>query len=135
MKLESGRRVAMLLPWLALACDGGEAHDCDAGTPTCDSSLVIVVPTNSVAFRVTVRDGLGLDTTIECPEPTTGLGNELDGYTITCQASQVTIETSSSFGDAVVVQLEQGVEKTFNPDYQKGGDFCGNPCTIGTIEL
>jgi hypothetical protein len=54
---------------------------------------------------------------------------------ITCGASQVTIETNTSFGDEVVIQLEQGLTETITPDYQKGGDFCGNPCTVGTIDL
>jgi hypothetical protein len=128
------RAALLLLPWLALACDGnGEPHPCDAGTPTCESSLVVTIPTNSVDFTITIDDGQGLDATIECPTPDGG--HQITGYTITCGASQVTIETSSSFGDTVEVQLEQGVPETFTPDYQKGGDFCGNPCTIGTIDL
>jgi hypothetical protein len=130
------RHVALLLPWLALACDnGGEKHPCDAGTPTCESSLVVVVPSNDVAFNLTIDDGEGLVATIQCPEPATGPGNEIEGYTVTCGSSQVTIETTGFFGDEVTVQLEQGAPETFTPDYQKGGDFCGNPCTIGTIDL
>lgn len=131
MKSVPRRVAALMMPLFALACDGaGDPHACDAGTPTCESSLVVIVPTNSVDFTLTLDDGQGLQTTIDCPE-----GGTLEGYTITCGASQVTIETSSSFGEEVTVRLEQGVEESFTPNYQKGGDFCGNPCTIGTIQL
>lgn len=128
------RRAALLLsPWLALACGDDEPHACDDGTPTCDSSLVVTIPTNSVDFSITIDDGEGLAGTIDCPA--VAGGNAFPGYTVTCGASQVTIETNGSFGDTVEVQLEQGIPETFTPDYQKGGDFCGNPCTIGTIEI
>ena len=123
--------------WLALcslACSGDEVHPCDEGTPTCQSSLVVLLPDERVTFTLTLDDGQGLDITVGCPDPDAGM-NVVDGYTLTCGAGRLTIETNTSFGDTVIVQLEESVPETHEPNYQKGGDFCGNPCTIGTIQL
>ena len=129
-------RTTWLLPCLALGCGGdGVKHDCDAGTPTCESSLVVLMPDNRTEFVVSVSDGVGLAVDVQCPEPDTGLGNVVEGYVVTCGGGRVTFETSAFFGDEVTVGLEQLPDRTFTVDSQKGGDFCGNPCTIGTVQL
>lgn len=121
---------------LALGCNGDEPHACDEGTPTCQSSLVVKLAPGVVLteFHLEVSDTEGLDVSLDCPEPEGGF-EPVDGYTFTCGAGQLTIATNRFFGDEVTVRYEGSPEETFAPDWQKGGDFCGNPCTIGTIQL
>lgn len=126
-------RTALLALTLA-ACGGDEPHECDAGTPTCDSSLVVLLPDPRTDFTITVSDDNGLDLVITCPDPDTG-ADVFGDYTVICGEGRVTIETFRSFSTNVVVRLEETFDRTFTPDYQKGGDYCGNVCTTGTIQL
>jgi hypothetical protein len=121
--------------WLVLVagCGGDEVRECDVeGTPTCDSSLIVYLPDARNEFTLRVElDGLNL--TAVCPDPDGS--QEIDAYTLTCGAGQITIRTNLSFPDTVVVQLEALPPETHMPNYQQGGDFCANPCTIGSIQL
>lgn len=119
---------------LAAGCSGGEPHACDGGTPTCDSALVILLPDPRTDFRLYVTDELGMDVTMDCP--VTDPATEQQGdYDLVCGGGRLSIGTFRSFGDTVDVQLEEGQPKTYTPDYSRGGDYCGNPCTSGTIQL
>lgn len=119
---------------LLAACGGNEPHACDNGTPTCESSLVVLLPDSRTDFRLYVTDDLGLDIVMDCPadDPTT---EQQGDYTLLCGAGRLTINTFLSFGESVDVQLEEGQPKTYTPTYSRGGDYCGNPCTNGTIQL
>lgn len=125
-------RTALLALALA-ACGGDEPHDCDAGTPTCDSNLVVLLPDPRLDFTLQLTGADGLDLSIVCPAPDTG--GDFGDYTVVCGEGRVTIETFRSFPDTIEVRLEQTPPKTYTPDYQRGGDFCGNPCRSGTIQL
>jgi hypothetical protein len=121
--------------WLLVlaACNGDdEVHECDNGTPTCDSSLLIYLPDSRDAFNLTIDLG-GTIVTAACPNPDGDL--EVEQYTLTCGAGQVTLRTYVAFPDTISVQLESLAPETHSPNYQQGGDFCGNPCTIGSIQL
>jgi hypothetical protein len=117
---------------LAVACGGDETHPCDAGTPTCDSSLIVYLPDDRDVFTVTV--GLdGTDVVATCPSP--GGDQQVGEYTVSCGAGQVTLRTNLPFPDELTVRLEEAPPSTFEPQYQRGGDFCGNPCTLGSVQL
>ncbi|MCA9494218.1 MAG: hypothetical protein KC621_30030 [Myxococcales bacterium] len=119
---------------LLLGCDGGQTHACDDGSITCESSMVLELADPRPAFDLHVADELGLDLDLTCPWEQTGQ-YVVDGVTITCGTGQVTLEQFGSFGVEITVQLEEGLPKTYPADWQIGGDFCGNPCTLGTILL
>lgn len=120
---------------LCTACGGDrEPRECDAGTPTCDSSLIISFPDDRTRFLLEVTDDLGMDLTIDCPDEDTGLATQ-GGYTWTCGAGRVTIDAHVLFGATVEVGIGATPPKAYTPDYQRGGDFCGNSCNIGTIDL
>lgn len=125
----------MALAALCAACSGDDTpRECDAGTPTCDSSLILNLPDDRTIFILEVTDNLGMDLTIECPDADTGL-DTLDGYTWTCGTGRATIDAHVLFGDTVEVGVGATPPKPYTPDYQRGGDFCGNSCNIGTIDL
>ena len=119
---------------LALACSGNEPHDCDKGTPTCESRLLVSLPDARTDFTLHVSDELGMQVDMSCPA-TDGLPAQFEAYTAECGAGQLTITTYLPFGDQVVVQLEEGLEETYTPTYQRGGDYCGNECDLGNIHL
>lgn len=116
------------------ACDGGETHPCDDGSITCESQMILELADPRTDFELHVRDELGLELDLTCPYVQTG-EYVVDGVTITCAAGQVTLVQFGPFGEEVVVQLEEGLEHTYHPSWGQGGDFCGNPCTQGTIAL
>ena len=122
--------------WLLLglvACGGDdETHDCDAGTPTCTSTLVVRLPDAREAFTVTVVFGDGT-LVVTCPSETGDL--VVDPYTATCGQGQFTVTTDTAFPDTFSVQLEEKPPENYTPDYTNGADFCGNPCTSGTVQL
>jgi hypothetical protein len=122
--------------WLVVlvACGGDDPpHECEQGTPTCDSSLLVYLPDSRDEFDLTVElDGTTVSVT--CPDPDGG-DIVVTDYTATCGAGQVTFRTHLAFPDTVVVTLEALAPEVHTPDYQQGGDFCGNPCTIGSIQL
>lgn len=124
--------------WLTIgllgSCSGEEPHDCDNGVPTCDSSLLIKMPDPRSEFTLTVKDDVGLDLVVDCPLPE-GVSNVQGDYTLTCQAGALAIHTFRHFSDTVEVQLEELPAKDYPVNQQKGGDFCGNPCSNGTIQL
>lgn len=121
--------------WLVAlgACSGDETHPCDAGTPTCESSMVIELPDPRTQFELTVTDELGLDLALTCPNSESIY--EQDGVTIVCGGGTVILYQLGPFGDAVTIQLEEAEEHTYTPDWQLGADYCGNACTLGTIAL
>jgi hypothetical protein len=125
---------------VALACASGcsadPVHDCDAGTPTCQSTLVIKLPDQRVDFNLTVTDDVGLDLEVRCPLQAEAADSGAAGpYTLFCGAGRLQIDTWLYFGDQVEVQLEQAQPRDFEPRYSKGADYCGNACTQGTIQL
>lgn len=126
--------LSLLFAVIGLSCSGGEPHPCDDGTPTCDSSLLVLLPDPRTEFTLAVSDELGLDITVDCPLAD-ATDNQLGDYTVYCGAGRLQIDTFRHFGDAVDVQLEEAQTRDFSPDYSKGGDFCGNACTSGTIQL
>jgi hypothetical protein len=119
---------------LVVACNGGEPHDCDKGTPTCESQLLVSLPDSRTQFTLHVHDELGMQIDMDCPAAD-GLPAQFDAYSAECLAGQLRITTYLPFGDQVVVQLEEGLEKTYSPTYQRGGDYCGNECDQGNIQL
>ncbi len=128
------RRIGLLL--LAVggteACGGDAGHPCDSGPPTCDSSLVVKLPDSRTEFVLTVvLDDVTLVAT--CPS---AAGEVVSGdYAITCGTGQVSFRTFLAFPDSLSIQLEQAPPEVYSPHYQKGGDFCGNPCTLGSVQL
>ncbi len=121
--------------WLVAlgACSGDEAHPCDAGTPTCESSMVLELPDPRTQFNLRVSDELGLDLEISCPNPDSIY--EEEGVTIVCGGGSVMLYQWAPFGEEVTVQLEEAQPHTYTPRWQLGADYCGNACTLGTIEL
>jgi hypothetical protein len=128
-------RGAWMLAVGIVGCSGpDEPHACDDGVPTCDSSLVISLPDPRTDFRIRVSDELGLDLDISCPIPEGGT-EQFGDYSVICGSGRLAIDTFDRFGDVLEVQLEEGAVRTIEPTYQKGGDYCGNPCTTGTVQL
>lgn len=120
---------------ILVGCSGpDEPQACDAGTPTCDSALVVALPDPRVDFTLQVTDELGMDLVVECPIADTATEQRGD-YSVICGAGRLTISTFKYFGDTVDVKLEESAVQTFTPDYQKGADYCGNTCTTGTVQL
>ncbi|MEQ1504535.1 MAG: hypothetical protein ABMB14_20015 [Myxococcota bacterium] len=115
-------------------CPADEPHECDNGTPTCESSLVVLFPDPRVDFTVHVSDPLGLDLSVDCPLAE-GASDVVGDYTLACGAGRLTITTFRAFGETVDVAVEEVPARTFTPDYQFGGDFCGNACTTGSVQL
>ena len=135
-----GRRLAglLVLGGLSGGCPAEEDHQCELeGTPTCDSSLVVVLPDARPVFTMRIRDEVALDATFDCPG--TDLDNVLDqapDYQYFCGAGRVTLTTNLFFERRFFVQLEAGVEQQFtDPDTQFGADFCGNECNIVQVQL
>ena len=134
-----GRRLAglLVLGGLSGGCPAEEPHDCDEGTPTCDSSLVVVLPDARPTFSMRIRDTKTFDVSFDCP------GNDLDNvldqapdYQYFCGAGRVTLQTNLSFERHFYVQLELSEEQEFrDPPTQFGADFCGNECTTITAQL
>ena len=118
-----------------VGCSGpDEPHDCDAGTPTCESSLLVLLPDPRVDFRLHVADELGMDLVVDCPIPAGG-SEDFEDYSVICGSGRLTISTFLYFADEVDVELEEGGSATYTVDHQKGSDYCANPCTSGTIQL
>ena len=134
-----GRRLAglLMLAGLSGGCPADEPHECDEGTPTCESSLVVVLPDARPEFAMRIRDDADFDASFDCP------GNDLDNildeepdYQYFCGAGRVTLQTNLAFERHFFVQLESGVEQEFrDPPTQMGADFCGNTCTTITAQL
>jgi hypothetical protein len=130
------RRWTVVALAFGVGCSGGEVHECDAGTPTCESTLLILLPDPRTDFNLTVSDGEDLDLEVRCPLQEGAEDSGSSGpYTLFCGAGRLQIDTYLSFGDQVQVQLEQAEARDFEPRYSKGADYCGNPCTQGTIQL
>ena len=127
--------------WMAVApavwvgCSGSdEAHECEGGTATCESALIVNLPDPRTQFTLTLSDTQGMDIVVDCPAQDTGIDG--DGtYTWVCGSGRATIETYKPFGETVTVQLGASPPRDFQPEYQRGGDFCGNVCTSGSIQL
>jgi hypothetical protein len=131
----SGRVLALTL--LGAACEEDLPHECDEGTPTCDSSLIVLLPDPRTTFQVRIRNDAGFDATITCPsdDPDNILDEEPD-YQFFCGQGRVTLATNLFFETPMFVTLEQGLDQQFdNPDIQYGSDFCGNTCTSMTLQL
>jgi hypothetical protein len=135
-----GRRVVVLLGLVGfpVACDEGEPHECEtAGTPTCESSLLVLLPDERTQFTMRIRDEVDFDATFTCPG--TDNDNILDDepdYQYFCGAGRVTLTTNLFFERRFFVQLESGVEQQFtDPETQFGADFCGNECNIVQVQL
>ncbi|MEQ1564862.1 MAG: hypothetical protein ABMA64_04435 [Myxococcota bacterium] len=124
----------MVLAAAAAGCNGAEPHACDQGTPTCESLLTIKLPDPRTAFSIHVEDDLGMDLDVDCPQLDTG-GVPFGDYVTRCGGGTLTVTTFRTLGASVKVQLEEGLPETFEPAYSKGGDFCGNECDQGTIQL
>lgn len=130
----TGRVLALAM--LGAGCEEDMPHDCDAGTPTCDSSLLVLLPDARTNFQVRIRDDVGFDATIVCPS--TDIDNILDqepDYQFFCGGGRITLSTYLHFEDHLFVTLEQGQDQEFNPAPQYGADFCGNICTLITLQL
>jgi hypothetical protein len=135
-----GRRLAglLVLAGLSGSCDEDEPRECEtAGTPTCASSLVVILPDPRPVFSMRIRDDVDFDASFNCPG--TDSDNILDeepDYQFFCGAGRVTLQTNLSFERHFFVQLESGVEQEFRePPTQFGADFCGNTCTTITATL
>jgi hypothetical protein len=115
-------------------CSGDEPHECDQGTPTCESLLTIKLPDPRVDFTLHVSDDIGMDLTIDCPQSDTG-ALDFGDYEAWCGAGTLTITTNLPLGHELEIQLEEGQPETFTPTYSRGGDFCGNECDQGTVQL
>ncbi len=115
----------------ALGCAGTDPA-CEEKEPECDSSLVVLFPDDRVDFLLTLSDDDGLDLSMRCPEDNT---QTFGAYIATCGGGRLTIDTNRWFSETVVVQVGLAPELDFFPDYQRGGDTCGNPCNTGTIQL
>jgi hypothetical protein len=120
---------------VAAGCSGDdEVRACETGPATCDSSLIVNLPDPRTEFTLTLTDTEGMDILVDCPAQDTGLAG--DGtYSWVCGQGRATINTWKPFGDTVTVRLGASPERDFQPDYQRGGDFCGNVCTQGSIQL
>jgi hypothetical protein len=131
----NGRVLALAL--LGAACEEDVTHACDAGTPTCESSLVVLMPDPRTMFTVRIRDDVGFDATITCPS--TDSDNFIDEepeVQFFCGGGRVTLATYLHFEDHLFVTLEAGADQEFDPPpTQFGSDFCGNTCTLMTIQL
>jgi hypothetical protein len=126
------RLVALVAVWAG--CSGDDPA-CDSKEPDCESSLVVLLPDDRTDFLLTVTDDVGLDVRAECPELETDTAADFGDYVVTCGGGRLTIETFRYFAEEVTVQLGAAPEIVFTPDYQRGGDACGNPCNTGTIQL
>jgi hypothetical protein len=131
--------IGRLLPLILLgaACEEDQPHECDEGTPTCDSSLIVLLPDPRTDFTVRIRNNEGFDATIDCPssDPDNILDEEPE-YQYFCGQGRVTLATYLFFETPMIVTLEQGLDQSFdNPDIQYGSDFCGNACTSMTLQL
>jgi hypothetical protein len=127
----------LALAMLGAGCEEDVPHACDAGTPTCESTLIVVLPDARPIFNVRIRDDVGFDATISCPsdDPDNFIDQEPD-YQFFCGGGRVTLSTFLHFEDHLFVTLEQGQDQEFNPPpTQFGSDFCGNPCTSMTVQL
>lgn len=131
-----GAMEARMRWWMALAavgaCSGDEPHDCDAGTPTCESTLTVALPDPRTQFRLRVSDELGMAVDMDCPAEEAGV---FEGYTAVCGGGRLTITSNLTLGSDVEVQIDEGLTEVYHPTYSKGGDFCGNECDQGTIQL
>lgn len=127
--------------WLALlvvvsSCSGKEPHPCDEGTPTCDSSLIVLLPDPRTEFTLTLKDDAGLDIVVDCPLPEENADGVFGDYTVICGGGRLTLQTFHYFSDVISVQLEEAEPRDLPSEtYQRGGDFCGNACSTGTVQL
>lgn len=117
-----------------LGCGDDGTHACDAGTPTCDSSLVVAFPDGRTEFHLTVSDEYGMNVDIRCPTDQTAPVTFGD-YEAQCGSGRLTITTFHTLGEVVTVKVEETAPEEFTVDYNKGIDFCGNECDIGTLQL
>jgi hypothetical protein len=124
--------------WLVASCSGEDPHPCDDGVPTCDSSLVVLLEEGDLRteFTLTLKDDVGLDIVVDCPLPEENADGVFDDYTVICGGGRLTISTFRYFSDVISVQLEESPPRDLPVEPQsKGGDFCGNTCTNGTVQL
>ncbi len=131
----SGRVLALAL--LGAACEEDVPHECDGGTPTCESTLIVLLPDPRTTFQIRIRDEQGFDATIDCPsdDPDNIIDTAPD-YQYFCGQGRITLATNLYFQTPLFVTLEQGQDQQFaSPDIQYGSDFCGNPCTSMTLQL
>jgi hypothetical protein len=129
----------VVLAVLAAGCEEDVPHDCDNGTPTCESNLVVKLPDPRTTFTIRIRDDVEFDATIECPgtDPADGVDAE-PGYHYACGGGRITLWTNLSFETHFWVQLEQGQEQEFTDQHENlqfGTDFCGNECSSITVQL
>lgn len=127
-----GMRFVVTAAVLGCAADG--THPCDAGTPTCDSSLVVQFTDQRTEFHLTVTDEYGMNIDVRCPTEQSGPVTFGD-YQVVCGAGRITIETFRTIGENVTVKVEETAPDVYFVDYNKGVDFCGNECNIGTLQL
>jgi hypothetical protein len=122
---------------LVASCSGDEKHACDDGVPTCDSSLLVLFEEGDVRteFTMTLEDDVGLDITVDCPLPAENADGVFGDYTVVCGGGRLTINTFLYFSDVISVQLEESPPRDLPVQQSKGGDFCGNACTNGTVQL
>ena len=125
--------LALMVP----ACEEDVPHQCDDGTATCESTLIVLLPDPRTTFQIRIRDEEGFDVTIDCPtdDPDNIIDTAPD-YQYFCGQGRITLATNLFFKTPMIVTLEQGTDQEFRtPDIQYGSDFCGNPCTSMTLQL
>lgn len=127
-------RVALLVVLGGASCDGGKSYPCDDGTPTCDSSLLVLLPDPRTEFTLTLEDDAGMDFTVTCPLAE-GDPGVFDDYTVVCGGGRLTITTFRYFSETISVQLEEAEPRNLPANQQRGADFCGNTCNTGTVQL
>ena len=129
--------------WVALwligvGCTSGDPPACEVeGRQTCTSQLVVRFrDAREGPFQLTLRDDVGMNLTIDCPDPDTG-ADILNGYQWVCGNAEVTIITDTSyFASEIEIGVGQLPSDTFPVEpYSQGSDACGNICTTGTVEI
>jgi hypothetical protein len=123
-----------VLAGVGLGCGDDSTHPCDAGTPTCASSLVILFTDARTEFHLTVTDLYGMNIDIFCPTEQTAPVT-FGSYEAQCGAGRLTITTNLTLGEDVTVKVEETAPVEYFVDYNKGTDFCFNECNIGTLQL
>jgi hypothetical protein len=109
-------------------------HPCDAGTPTCESRLVVQFPDDRPEFHLTLTDAFGMDIDIRCPTKTTEPVS-FGAYQAQCGGGRITVTTNQTLSDTITVKVEQAAPVDYQVEYARGVDFCGNECDVGTLNL
>ncbi len=119
-----------------VACSGDDVvRECESeATSTCDSTLKVQFPDDRTEFRLTLNDTEGMALTFDCPTEK-GDATVFENYSWVCGQGEATISTHRFFGQDVIVQVGSSVPNEYTPQYQRGGDFCGNPCTNGVVDI